>query len=366
MKFLIVKCSALGDIIQTFPVIAYLKQKFPGCTIDWVVERPFAELLETHPLVDRVLKVDSKRWRRGFYFSEMKTFRRDLQREQYDAVFDLQGNMKSGILTWLAKSKQKVGFGFKTVFEWPNLLVTNNKINPLPGENVREEYLSIVKTYFKDTTHFQAPPVQLTLTDEQMNQVKQILRHPYLAHGRKVMVCPGSAWQNKRVTQEALLLFLQMMHQREAGAFLFVWGSEEERAVCQSLLQAFPQQSLIINKLQLPVLQHLMRHVSLVISMDSLPLHLAGTTGTQTFSFFGPSSLSKYKPTGIQHRGYHGLCPYGITFDRRCPKLRNCATGACLRSITGQELFNAYLTIDRSHLGEVSERKLTWRRAVKK
>ena len=86
-----------------------------------------------------------------------------------------------------------------------------------------------------------------------------------------------------------------------------------------------------------------MASVDMVIAMDSLPLHLAGTTETPTFSIFGASSANKYKPKGKKHLAFQGTCPYKRTFERRCPVLRTCSTGACIRDLHGEELFHYFL-----------------------
>jgi heptosyltransferase-1 len=67
------------------------------------------------------------------------------------------------------------------------------------------------------------------------------------------------------------------------------------------------------------------------VGADSLPLHLAGWFSTPSFSLFGPSSDFYYAPKGDCHASWQGSCPYNITFVKRCPRLRSCETGACLR-----------------------------------
>jgi len=66
MRILVVKTSSLGDIIQAFPVLDYLKQCQPSCEIDWVVEHPFAELVSSHPLIHQAIVIETKKWRKNF------------------------------------------------------------------------------------------------------------------------------------------------------------------------------------------------------------------------------------------------------------------------------------------------------------
>lgn len=338
MRFLIVKTSSLGDIIHAFGALAYLRERFPKPhhQIDWVVENQFSELVRTHPDIDQTLIVQSKEWRKCRNLNSLREFRKTLRSHTYDAVFDLQGNVKSGIITIQTKSPHKVGFGFKTVREWLNPLFTNRHFDPPHGQNIRADYLSILKQYFQDKTPNEIDVrVQLNITEEQKRAVQAILARQ---SSPRVLVCPGSAWRNKQLHPEALINLLQRL---QPCSLLFIWGNSEEKNLAIELQNHFPT-STVVDRLPLPALQNLMSHMELVVSMDSLPLHLAGTTGVPTLSVFGPSSSQKYKPCGSQHFAYQGSCPYKKEFPMRCKILRTCSTGLCMRQLTGHEVFQSY------------------------
>jgi heptosyltransferase I len=345
-KFLFVKTSSLGDIIQAFPALSYLGTKFPDAQIDWIVEKPFVELVTAHPLVNHVYTIDSKLWRKGFFkyshWKEIREFQIDLQKTVYDVVFDLQGNIKSGIITTLANAKAKVGFGWSSVHEKPNVLFTNKRYNPPRGVNIREDYLHVVKSYFNDFTSYPFSQVNLKLTSDQFSLLEQIKSQPLFAQGKKVMVCSGSAWPNKQLTKMALLQFLEKLQKYLACTFVFVWGSPAELELTKELQSNFTSTSLLLDRLSLPILQNLMSAMDLVVAMDSLPLHLAGTTKSATFSVFGASLASKFKPSGKKHLSFQGLCPYSRTFEKRCPVLRSCPTGACIRDLSGDSVFASF------------------------
>lgn len=340
-KILLVKTSSLGDIVHTYPVVGYLRKKFPSAQIDWVVEAPFADLVRSHPDVNRVLTVSTKQWRKNIFCREtwqsIAQFRKDLQDEQYDAVFDLQGNIKSGLITSLANSSCKVGFGRESVPEWPNLLFTNHRFNPSSNGNIRHDYLSLVALFFKEQVPLEDSHVVLKISESERAVLNSLcIPQP------SVVVCPGSAWRNKQLTPETLTNFLKLLRDDMKCHFLFVWGSNEEKEFAAKLHQEFADHSQVIEKMNLPMLQNLMGRCDLVIAMDSLPLHLAGTTNTPSFSVFGASSAAKYKPIGTQHHALQGQCPYGRKFEKRCPILRTCPTGVCIRDLHAQELFAAF------------------------
>lgn len=320
MKILIVKTSSLGDIIHTLPVLSYLRKKFPTAQIDWAVERPSAELLASHPAVDNLFILERSQKKSLSHWIE---FYRKLRKTKYDLVFDLQGNTKSGAILAGVRAKTKVGFAKKNISEWPNLLFTHVKIEVPLACNVREENLFLVQKYLKEPLQFQEEEVHLKITAQQEEFLKSFKEKDY------ILVCPGSFWPNKQISHDTLSAFLR----KQEGFFLFAWGNESEKEFCEKVMKEFPK-SQLLGKLPLPLLQNLMRKMSLVVAMDSLPLHLAATTGSPTFSFFGPTSALKYAPQGKQHAYIQGSCPYAVEFQRRCPLLRKCKTGACIKNIT--------------------------------
>jgi heptosyltransferase I len=346
MKILMVKTSSLGDIIHAFPVVAYLKREFPDAQIDWVVEKSFSDVVKAHPLVDRVIEMDTKGWRKRLgslsIWKDLLRFRREMQASEYDAVIDLQGNTKSAIPTWLAKSAHKVGFGRKTLHEWPNLLATHHRFNPPLFLNVRDENLFIVQHYFQRYSSSDGEKVILKLNEEQQGLLDGLWDKVKGRPGEKILVCPGSAWKNKQLSEDALQTFLLKICQHHETTFFLAWGTPAEKEVAQKLQDVLKEKALVVDKMPLPALQNLMSRMDLVIAMDSLPLHLAGTSGTPTFSIFGASSAQKYRPLGDIHHSIQGPCPYGRVFERRCPVLRTCPTGLCIQGLPGEALFQDY------------------------
>lgn len=308
MKILLVKTSALGDVVHLFPALAYLRHHYPEAQIDWLVGAPAAGLVESHPLVDRPIVIGESR-RAAIY---------EVRKERYDLLIDFQGNCKSGLFTLLARAKRKVGFGGWALSEWPNRLATRERFTPPKGENVRVDYLFLAARALGRPVDkaFATLPVTLTCND------------PYPCPEGAVVVCPGSAQANKQLSEEQLILQLERLDR----LYLFIWGSEAERQLAERLQRHF-EGSQVVPKLSFARLQNLMASAALVVSMDSMALHLCATTETPSLSFFGPSSAKKYAPMGERHVALQGSCPYGRTFEKRCPILRTCPTAACMREL---------------------------------
>ena len=336
MHFLIVKMSAFGDIVHSYPVLAFLKECFPDCKIDWVVEKRMAQLVSSHPFIDRVIPVDFNGFKKNIsnrrQLKEFCSALSHLRQTKYDALFDLQGNCKSAFVSFLARAKHKVGFGFKTASEWLHPFVMTHRYNPPAGLNVRYESLYLVEQYLGKKVQVINGAVSLELDDASVVTSYQ---------NGSWLICPGSNWPNKKLTEKTLIGFLQQIQQKYNAKFVFLCGTVDEKREAERLVAAFTG-ATILEKPSLSALQHIMALSKVVISMDSLPLHLAATSSTPTFSIFGPSSSQKYGPLGLQHAVFQGSCPYGKTFERRCPILRTCSTGACMHNIDSNELFDRF------------------------
>ncbi|MBX3606897.1 MAG: lipopolysaccharide heptosyltransferase I [Piscinibacter sp.] len=107
MRILIVKLSSLGDVVHAMPVVHDIRSAFPDAAIDWVVEPAFAPLVRRVDGVRTVIECAMRRWRRGWWSgavrAQWRTFREQLQAQEYDAVVDLQGLTKSALVARLAR-----------------------------------------------------------------------------------------------------------------------------------------------------------------------------------------------------------------------------------------------------------------------
>jgi len=342
MRALIIKLSALGDIVQTYPVLSYLKKIDPSMEIDWVVDSQNAALVKSHPFVSKALEINAKDWKKHPFslktYRDGRTFLKDFRKTHYDVVFDLQGNSKSALITFFAKGKTKVGFGWHSAPEIINCFFTSCHANPPRGQNIRRDYLYIVQNFFHDFSSLPMEKILLKLSQEEEAQLSHFMSQ--VPHN-SWLICPYSIWQSKQIPHHKLKRFLQLADRAFSPYFLFMSGSAKERKMAEKLKEAFPN-SIICDRLPLPVVQHIMSRVGLVIGMDSLPLHLAATTDTPTLSFFGPSLSCKYRPFGEEHLSFQGNCPRGSLFEKRCKALRSCKDCPCIHGIDVEGLFTTF------------------------
>jgi len=152
-KILILRLSAVGDVIRTLPSVKALKEHYPSSFIAWIVEEPSQGLLESQPEVDEVILFPRRRWTRGMKsltkmwrtIGEMWKFTIVLRRRRFDVVLDFHGILKSGLLSFLSGSAKRVGYD-RTSTKEGNFLFSNVKVK-LPNQRISrfQRNLSLLK-----------------------------------------------------------------------------------------------------------------------------------------------------------------------------------------------------------------------------
>src|SRR5439155_7092412 len=121
MKVLIVRLSSMGDVVQTLPAIEDATRAIPGISFDWVVDGSFAEIPAWHPSIENVIAPSMRRWRsnaaEALKNKELSTLVKQIRATRYDAIVDLQGEIKSATLARLARGR-RIGYDSRSVHEW--------------------------------------------------------------------------------------------------------------------------------------------------------------------------------------------------------------------------------------------------------
>lgn len=323
----LVKMSALGDILQVAFVIRHLKKYQPDIIITWVVEKKFQDLIEALDLVDDICPFEGSLLKKSFLLSvqELYCVYKHLKKRPIDYLIDFQGNCKSGLIDLLCRSKNKVGFDKNAVAEFPNLLATNIQVPVKSCSSAIVQYFTLVKTIFPN------------IPDMSICEKKIAFINP------RIMVCFGSNWINKTLSFDQLERFLDQIHKRYQPEFFLAVGSEKDLEEAKGIQKLFSKVE-ILYKPSWKQWIHSMKTMDFVVSADSCALHLAGFLDIPSFSYFGPSSARVYKPLGSFHHSFQGECPYKKAWIKRCPLLRSCKTGACLKMASSEELFQAFAT----------------------
>jgi heptosyltransferase-1 len=156
---LIVRLSAIGDLLFCTPLVSALRRTYPRARLVWLVQAEYAGMLATHPDLDEVVPCPLTRWRadwrgprRGLVLREVRDLVHSLRRRRFDLALDLQGLLKSGLLVWLSGARRRVGLGSR---EGSGLLM-HRVLKPLPeSERIGSEYLFLAASLGLRVEHFE-------------------------------------------------------------------------------------------------------------------------------------------------------------------------------------------------------------------
>jgi len=336
MKVLIVKVSALGDIVHALPVLAFLKSADPGITIDWLVEEPFAPLLDGHPLLRNVVKLRTRAWRKSgsaTVAGEIWQIVRELRRERYDVVLDLQGNSKSGFFTLLSGAPRRFGFASAAVREWPNLLATNRRVPIGPGEqHISDRSLTIAAAAFPAGTQ-RLPAGPLPVAEASAAKVERMLRERGIAGRKLIVVHYGTTWATKLWPIECWQRLAASLVQDDRLRLLLTWGGDEEKAAAESICSATRGKAMVWPRGTLADLVALMQAADLVVGGDTGPVHIAAAVGTPTVSLFRVTDGNRNGPRGPRHVRLQSPLDCSPCLRKTCPRDAECGSSISVESV---------------------------------
>jgi len=340
MKVLIVKISALGDVVHALPVLAYLKSADPEVKIDWLVEKSFAPLLDGHPLIRRVHALEMRAWRRqGWKQAVAGTLGviRALRRERYDLVLDLQGNSKSGLFTLFSGAPLRVGFARDGAREWPNLLASNRRV-PLTAadHHVGDRALALARAGLPGGS---AAPLAgpLPVEAQALARIEALLAEEGLSEGPLVVLHYGTTWQTKLWPLESWRQLAAQL--AEAGLRpILTWGNDEERQAAQAIFGASGGRAVIWPRGGLKELVALLSRVNLVVGADTGPVHIAAAVDTPTVSIYRVTDATRNGPRGEKHVRLQVDLPCSPCLKKACER-----DGECGGRISVAQVFDAVL-----------------------
>jgi len=340
VRVLVVKMSALGDIIHALPVLDYLHQVMPGIEVDWVVEEPFRDILEGNPLISQLHVVRTKVWRKKPFSAatrrEIRAVRNALQARDYDRVFDIQGNLKSGLVDWLSGAENRIGFSQETLQESINLLFTTQQVPVRRHDyHITDQYLRLVSvTFGKDFSTFKLSSD--IYTSQEDDEVAGALLST-LSDGLVFLFHYGTTWQTKFWFKEGWIhLGKALLETYPDSTILLSWGNEPERAAVTELAAGIGKGARVLQRYSLKGLAALLKKVNLVVGGDTGPTHIAAAVGTPTVSLYRASDGKRSGPRGACHVIVQSPLTCTSCFRTECDK-----DDECRRSITVQSMIQA-------------------------
>ena len=296
-NILIMKPSALGDIVLALPALTALRQSFPDAKISWLIRPEFAPLLENHPHLDEIIPFDRKSLGRAWCcpkaFCALIRLISRLRRSKFDAVFDFQGLFRTAVLAWLSGCKKR--FGKANSRELAHLFYTDQIKQDTESIHLVDFYLKMVKAAGADnlTVRFELPS-----NPADVDSVKKLLKSSGIDSGKFVVFVPGSAHKTKCWPPERFAELADKITSQFKLPIIAV-GANSEKPLVEKIANL--AKTSVINfagRTSLKELVELLRSARLVVSNDTGPGHIAAALGTPLVMMYSWSNPARIAPYG--------------------------------------------------------------------
>jgi heptosyltransferase I len=281
MRIAIVKLSALGDIVHSMVVLQFIKNFNNEILIDWFVDTEFKELLENNGDINHIYTVNLKKAKKKkSILTLLKELTKLRKLDTYDIVIDLQGLIKSGLISKLIPSNKTIGFNKQSIREILATMFYTHEFNAPYSNNVIERNIELVSfalgiTVNKKQIEFKSPFLfsKKKNLDFRLSSIK-----------KNIILIPGASHISKCIPVIKLADFSKLLD----ANFIVIWGSKNEKLMANELRLLSPKVT-ISNKLSLGSLVKLISMSDLVIGPDSGPTHFAWALNVPSITLFGPT-----------------------------------------------------------------------------
>jgi lipopolysaccharide heptosyltransferase I len=294
-NILIVKPSALGDIIMALPALSALRKRFPQARISWFVRPEFADILRDHPLVDEIILFDRKFLGKAWYnikaLSAIFSLIRVLRNRHFDLTVDLQGLFRTAGLCWLSGCKKRFGMAdgreFATVFYTDKVICGDDSLHMV------DYYLKVAQAAGGDISQIDFAIAENPQADR---AVDDLLEKNNLTRDNYVVLMPGSAHHDKCWPIERFADIADKI-KNEFNIPVVAIGSSSEKSLCDELNATAKTQVVnLAGQTSISELVSLVRSAKLAITNDTGPGHIAIALGVEVVFLFGPSNPTRIGP----------------------------------------------------------------------
>ena len=325
-RLCLIKPSALGDVVQTLPLLTALRKRWPEAHISWVIKKSLADLLVGHPHLDEIVTYDDST--RGMQYAlTLAGLWLRLRRTPYDLAIDMQGLLRSGGMAVASRAPRRVGYSIAR--EGARYAYTDPIEVPTLQMPAMSRYWLVAQALGIESG---VAPADLGLTAEQRQWATDQIRHlprPILA------VHPGAKWQTKRWPAEHFAELCRRAVQTHNAGILLLGGSETAPE-CGRIESSLGDRVVnLAGRTTLRQLASLSAVADAFLSCDSGPMHLAAAVGTPVVSVFTCTSTLRAAPYGDAHRAVATSVDCAASYLRTCPHLK------CMSELTPDRVWPA-------------------------
>jgi heptosyltransferase I len=353
-RILLIKPSALGDVVHTLPVLVKLRARYPRARIDWLITPENAEVVRNHPALSNVIlfarRDFSKRGHRWRAFLSFFDLLKQIRRAKYDLVIDMHGQVRSAFFALISGARVRIGFdrpikrtltvssehdlknvpshGWRGAREGSWIAYTHRIAIPTLDVHAIDRYLWVGELLGFDD---KPPDLTIHLSPETVRNVERLLKEKDVDPSQPLVVLvPGTIWETKHWTIEGFAGVAR--HFLREGFAVALAGTKRDQLRCRQIAAAAPGTCDLSGKTTPADLAGLIRRAEVAVTNDSGSMHVAASLGKPMVSVFGP--------TNPVHIGPYERPESVVRVDLPCSpcnyrRLSQCPFGhACMKQVT--------------------------------
>ena len=306
-RFLVLRMSALGDIVHTLPAVHALRGSFPAAQIDWLIDEKWAPILAGNRDISNIITMNRGSWRNVTRTIAM------LRRTHYQVAIDFQSLYRSAILGWLSGAPERIGFDAQYSREAGAAFFYTRHVLPKRTHKI-EHNLELVESLGARTETFVFP-----LADDA--QAAEEVKHILCGNGVQeyFVLSPGGGWTSKCWPAERYGELSRVLAQRYGWTSIVSFGPDEE-GLAEAVRRSAGSPEAFVQRINLKQLVPLLRRAKLVIAGDTGPLHVASALGTPVIGLYGPTDPTRNGPFSaggvvVRKAGYETTYKRGKAFS---------------------------------------------------
>ncbi|MGD0061688.1 MAG: glycosyltransferase family 9 protein [Verrucomicrobiia bacterium] len=311
MQILIIKPSSLGDVVHALPTVNLIRRKYPQAHISWLVNDTLTSLLQRCPIIDEIIPFERRRFGSLTQLPHFRNFLATLKGRHFDIAIDLQGLLRSGIISWATRAPRRIGLS--DAREGARFFY--NEIVRVPRAHAVDRYLLAAQHLGCDST-----PVEFPLGGSRSVTSEGLIG-----------VNPSARWATKLWGNDKFAELIRRLPSER----VVLTGSAVEREQIDKIAQG---RRNLVGQTDLFQLAELYRRCQVVVTNDSGPMHLAAAVGTPVVAIFGPTDPALTGPYGDRHVVLRAGVRCSPCFKDSCA---NKVHMECMKLITVEQVLEA-------------------------
>lgn len=286
-KILIVRTSAIGDIVFSSPFAKALKETYPDVHISWLVDKGNEALLADSPYIDEFIAIPAPEWKSMWkqgkkleVFRQIRLFGKELKKRRFDIAIDLQGLFKSGIFAWMSSAPTRIGLGSREGSQW-----LMNRVISRGGhsDRISSEYLYLAEQMGLKHENFM--PV-LSVNETAEKQALEKLGAYGLNPGEYAVFAPFTTRPQKHWFPDAWQSLAPMLKET-TGLTPVLLGGPADKAAAQVIETGASDIVNLVGSTQLAEAVAVIRNAGALIGVDTGLTHMGIAFGIPTIAIFG-------------------------------------------------------------------------------